>query len=831
MTRDFVTAARALRREPGFVAIVVLTFALAIAANAAMFGLVNRLMLSPPPGIANADRVARVRLWLNEEGGESFAMSTTSYPVFRELRASSGAFSGVAATRTDTMLVGRSPDVTRVAGLGATGDYFTTLGATPALGRFFGASDDVPPSGNPVVVLGDAYWHRAYGGDRSVLGQQIVIGEQPFTIIGVARPGFNGEQLAAVDVFVPLSAVMRASGSEWMTNHGMKIVSLVVRLRDGASLAAARTIATAAIRGESSSDRATTSVDFDPVVPGASSRQSAQSRIALWLAAVSLIVLLIATANVGTLLSLRAARRRRETAVRVAIGAGRGDLAKQLVSESILLAAGGAASGILLSHWFSGIIRSTLLPNLAPTTEFIDARVLAVSIVVAAMAGVLAALAPIAQVGDGGSLAAQLRTGGAGASARMRFQNALVTIQVALCTLLVVGAALFVRSLERVQSQDLGFSAGHLLYVTLDFHGFVPGPERDAAYFAAVDRVRALAGVTGATVAAGIPFGPHNIPPMSIPNLPWPPANVQIPIMYAATPDYLDIMRVRLVSGGGRLFSARDTRGSPQVVLVNETLARTAWPGPPVSALGKCVRVGGMPTGGGDENPAASQPCRQVVGVVRDSRARSLLPERNEDRLMQYYVPFEQIPDPPFPNIPRVMGLVVRVAGDPLQMVGQVQRAIQSSSARRLFALIRPYQDLIDPQLRSWQLGATLFSAFSAIALGIATIGLFGVISYVATQRTRELGIRRALGGSGWAVARLVVGDALSRTVVGLAFGVAAALLAGPVVASMLFQTSPRDPASVATAGAVLVAATLVAAGWPALRATRVNPMVALRAE
>jgi predicted permease len=409
----------------------------------------------------------------------------------------------------------------------------------------------------------------------------------------------------------------------------------------------------------------------------------------------------------------------------------------------------------------------------------------------------------------------------------MRFQNALVTIQVALCTLLVVGAALFVRSLERVQSQDLGFSAEHLLYVTLDFHGFVPGSERDAAYFAAVDRVRALAGVTGATVAAGIPFGPHNIPPMSIPNLPWPPVNVQIPIMYAATPDYLDLMRVRLLTG--RLFSARDTRGSPQVVLVNESLARSAWPG--ASALGRCVRVGGMPTGGGDENPAASQPCREVVGVVRDSRARSLLPERNEDRLMQYYVPFDQIPDPPFPNIPRVMGLVVRVAGDPLQMVGQVQRAIQSSSARRVFALIRRYQDLIDPQLRSWQLGATLFSAFSAIALGIATIGLFGVISYVATQRTQEMGIRRALGGNGWVVARLVVVDAVRRTIVGLTLGVVAALLAGPVIAAMLFQTSPRDPASVAAAGAVLVAATLVAASWPALRATRVNPMVALRAE
>ena len=425
----------------------------------------------------------------------------------------------------------------------------------------------------------------------------------------MARPGFNGEQLTAVDLFVPLSAMMRASGSEWMTNHGMKIVSLVVRLRDGVSLVAARTIATAAIRGESSADRATLSVDFDPVVPGASSRQSAQSRIALWLAAVSLIVLLIATANVGTLLSLRAARRRREIAVRIAIGAGRGDLARQLVSESVLLAAGGAASGILLSHWFSGIIRSTLLPNLAPTTEFIDARVLVVSIFAAGAAGVLAALAPIAQVGDGGNLAAELRTGGAGASARMRFQNALVTIQVALCTLLVVGAALFVRSLERVQSQDLGFSAEHLLYATLDFHGFVPGSERDAAYFAAVDRVRALTGVTSATVAAGIPFGPHNIPPMSIPNLPWPPVNVQIPIMYAATPDYLDIMRVRLLTG--RLFSARDTRAAPQ--RARERVARAQRMARGLGARQVCPR-GRHADGGRRREP------RSVAAVPRGGR-------------------------------------------------------------------------------------------------------------------------------------------------------------------------------------------------------------------
>jgi len=287
-------------------------------------------------------------------------------------------------------------------------------------------------------------------------------------------------------------------------------------------------------------------------------------------------------------------------------------------------------------------------------------------------------------------------------------------------------------------------------------------------------------------------------------------------------------MGVKLVSG--RLFSARDGRGAPQVVLVNETMAHTVWRDRP--ALGRCVRVGfGSFPPTGDGNPAESQPCREVVGVVRDSRARSLRPERNEDRLMQYYVPFDQLPETPRPDPSQVMGLIVRVNGDLDRAAALVQRTIQSTSAVRVFARTRPYQDLIDPQLRSWRLGATLFSAFGALALAIATVGLFGVVSYVVTQRTQEIGVRLALGGTGTRVARLVIGDALRMVSIGIVVGLLGALAAGPLVASMLFQTSPREPAGIAVAGTVLLAATLVAAAWPAWRAGRVQPVVALRAE
>jgi predicted permease len=409
----------------------------------------------------------------------------------------------------------------------------------------------------------------------------------------------------------------------------------------------------------------------------------------------------------------------------------------------------------------------------------------------------------------------------------------LIGIQVALCTLLVVGASLFVRSLQRVKSQDLGFSTAELLYVTIDFRGYVPALERDLTYKESVRRIRGLDGVKNATAVMGIPFGPHNIPPVSVPGAPQqfgPGGSVQPPIMYAATSDYLQMMGVSLVSG--RLLSDADRRGTPQVVIVNESMARAMWPRQ--SALGKCVRVGfgaGFVPGMEDGNPADAAPCREVVGIVRDSRARSLRPEHNEDKIMQYYVPLDQAPDPPIPDLPRIMGVMVRASGDLDHVGARVQRTIHAGSARPIYAQVKRYQDLIDPQLRSWRLGATLFSAFSILALGIAAVGLFAVVSYVVAQRTQEIGVRLALGGTGRRVVGLIVTDAMRMASVGVAIGVAAALLAGPLVASMLFQTSPRDPASVAIAALVLLATTLAAAAWPAWRAGRVNPVLALRSD
>ena len=831
LTRDIRYAARTFRREPTFVAGVVLTFGLVIGANAAMFGLVQRLMLAPPPGVSDAGRVVRVGMTYTTEDGSIFSMSSTSYPVFQALSALGSAFSGVAAVQADSMTTGRGTDLAEVAAVRATGQYFATLGVQPALGRMFGPADDELPNGSDVVVLSHAYWQRRFAGQVSVLGQQLIVDEQLLTVIGVAPRGFNGTELGATDLFVPLTTALRKQGAGWWSNPRIRMVSIIARLRGGTTAANAGPLVVRAIR-EAVPDAGTqlTAAPLESIVPGRSARQSAQARIALWLSGVSVVVLLIATANVGTLLLLRAARRRRDVAVRMTLGARRAHLARQSLVESLVLALAGCVLGLVLSRLFADAVRVTLLPNLATGGRIVDPTVLLASLGVACVAGLLAGLGPLAQLGRR-DLSGELRAGGGhGSSGRFLFRHVLLAVQVALSIVLLIGAGLFVQSLRRVQSQDLGFSTARLLHIDLDFQAAAPAIERDRAHEDAARRVATVPGVTSATVVQGMPFSSHNIPPMSIPGYDMPsPAAQQLPIMYGATPAYLDMMGVTLRAG--RQFTARDTAGTALVVLVNETMARTVWPGQ--NPIGKCVKAGhaGGPEFGDPMAAAAFLPCREVVGVVRDSRARSLRTEGNEARLMQYYVPISQSPLAPFPNVPVIHGLLVRTAGEPERSVAAIQRLIQSTSALPVYARVRPYQTLIDPQLRSWRLGATLFSAFGILAIGIASVGLFAVVSYLVTQRTQEIGVRMALGGSGQRVAGLIVRDAVRMAASGGAIGIVVALAGAAFVQPMLFHTSARDPAIALGAAVVLLVVTVAAAAIPAWRAGRVSPMTVLRAD
>jgi putative ABC transport system permease protein len=830
MLRDLRFALRAFRREPAFVAGTVLTFALAIGANTSMFGLVDRLLFASPPGIRDPERVVRLSLTFKAEDGARYTISTTSYPLFQAVT-TAAAFDDVAAVRADTLTVGIGADLAEVAVVETSGRYFAVLGVSPAAGRLLGPSDDEFPSGNDAVVLSFAYWQRRFGGDVAAIGTHLVVDGQTLTVVGVTPRGFTGTDLAPVDLFVPLTTASRSHDALWWSNPGMHVVSIVGRLRQGVTAAAAGAMVASTLRADATGlvNDHLSAVPLESVVPGREARQSAQGQIALWLSGVSLVVLLIATANVGTLLQLRAARKRRDQAVRLALGAGRGHLVRQALVESVLLAVAGAVAGLVLGRWFDQVVRVTLLPNLALSASMASRRMLGVSIVTACGAGVLAGVGPLARIRRHDVLADLRAGGGHGSSGRFVLQRLLIVVQVALSMVLLVGAALFVRSLQRVRSQDLGFSTAHLLYVTLDFRGQLHGGESDAAYDDAVRRIEAVPGVATATVVQGMPFSSHHIPPINIPGYLLPPPNVQqLPIMYGATPQYLAMMGVRLIEG--RLITDADGRTAPPVVLVNETMARTAWPGE--SPIGRCMRAGyGASFEGDPMAAAASLPCRQVVGVVRDSRARSLRTGGGEDRLMQYYVPFEQLPSSPGPDPSMVHAVLVETRGLPDRLALPVQRIVQSTGRVPLYARVRPYQDLIDPQLRSWRLGATLFSVFGVLALGIAAVGLFAAVSYLVGQRTREIGVRIALGSGGGAVARLVVGDALRMAGAGVLAGLLIAEVVAPLAQAMLFQISAREPASAAIAAAMLLAVAIGAAALPSWKATRVSPMTVLRTD
>lgn len=820
---------RALRREPAVVAGVLLSFTLALGANAALLGLVRRLLLAPPPGVADARAVVRVALDVTTPDRRQQTVTTTSYPAHRAL-AASGAFAAVGASRTDTLTFGSGEATRRIAVVGASGGWWSALGARPALGRGIETADDRPPAGSAVVVLSHAFWKRAMSGDAGVLGKPVTIDGQPFTVVGIAAPGFNGDGIAPVDAFVPLAAAMRKSHAGWMDEPGMNLMSVVARLKEGVAPGAAATMATAALRAvnEARGDLETR-VALRPLAPGLNGEgRTAQSRVLLWLAGVAGVVMLVATANVATLLLLRAQRRRHELAVRVALGVARMRLARMLVTESVMLTVAGAALGLVASRWIAEATRLVLLPGVAPAEGGMRPTTIAAALLAAIVVGGLATLP--AAVRAARMPAWREMQGHSRAAARTpRSQRTLVLAQVALSTVLLAGAGLFVRSLDRVRSQDLGFGTEGLLWVTLDFRDALPATARDRVHEDAVRRLTSVPGVTAASVAQGVPFGPHSIPPLAVPGMAEVPnVNGQIPIMYGATPEWLRLMDVRLKEG--RLLTERDDRAAPLVVLVNETMARSVWPGQ--RAVGQCIRVGFELDANGEPVLAPpTLPCREVVGVVADSRARSLDPGGGEGALMQYWVPFAQLPEVPFPDVPRVFGMLVGVTGDVDATMARVQRVVQGTSAVPVYAQVRPYQELIDPQMRSWRLGASLFTALGVLAVAMAAVGLFGVVSYLVTLRTRELGVRHALGGSWGRIAGGVVLDAVRLVGLGVVAGVVLAFLAGPFVEPLLFRTSGRDALVLGGAAVVLLLVAVGAAGGPAFRAGRVSPMEALRGE
>ncbi|MEQ9398873.1 MAG: ADOP family duplicated permease [Longimicrobiales bacterium] len=815
-------AVRSMKRAPGFAAAVVVILALGIGANAVMFGVVDRLLLSPPQHVAEPDDVRHVYLQREIFNGTRPVGRTLTWPDYEDLQAVD-AFSRVAAyTSPQATTLGRGDAAQRVQTVAASWSLFPLLGVTPRTGRFYYEAEDALGA-DPVAVLSEEFWIRNFGADPDVIGRRIDLGEGSYEVVGVAPAGFTGAELAPVDIWLPIarSQELESGGTGWYDgehNRNWWWLRVAVRLDEGTDASVAADQATAAHRAgrdalirEDRYDEGAT-LTLASVIAARGPDPSAEAQVARWLAGVSLIVLLIACFNVANLLLARAARWRREVAVRMALGISRGRLLGQLLTESLVLAGLGAAAALLLARWGGSAIHSILLPNVAFTDAGLSGRLVvflaAAAVLTAGLAGLLPALqASRSEVADA------LRAGGRGVSRGSgRTRTLLLVAQAALSVVLLIGAGLFVTSLRNARTADLGFDPEQVVVVRLEWSESLDTETRHQEFQDLRTRVERLPGVESAALTYSIPFyssigvGTPRVPGRdSIPSHPsgGPYAN-KVDAAYFRTMD-LQILQ-------GRGFEAADeAAGAPPVMILTESLAEAVWPDG--GAVGQCMVFG-------DDDDAS---CTTVVGVVENFHRQDLV---EPDPHFQFFFNF---PHPSFRGPAQAM--MVRTVGPPAEGLEAIRREISSASALVRFPVVQPMTDNIEPQMRSWLLGASMFTVFGVLALIVAALGLYSVLAFDVATRRVELGIRSALGAGSRRLVGMVARRAVLLVGVGVTLGVGAALAGASHVAPLLHETSPRSPVVYLGVVAVLFAVAVVAGLVPAWRVTRVDPREALQAE
>ncbi|MGH7529848.1 MAG: ABC transporter permease [Gemmatimonadales bacterium] len=823
LLQDLRYAARSLLRTPTLTGAAIICLALGIGANATTFGVVDRLFFQTPPHVQEPDRVVRVYVRRISSSFGPYVAGVGSYVRYADLRNAVSGFDGVAAYHSVTTSLGRGAEAERIRGMIVTASFFPLLGVKPALGRFFVPDEDRVGAAQRLVVLGYEFWRRRFGGSAAVLGTTLQLGRNPYTVIGVAPARFNGIGLEPADVWLPMSAadpdlggwdLLRCTNCFWL--------DVVARLRPGVSPTQVESEATVVFRrphAERPRGDSAAVVLLGPVQAARGPNASASSKLALWLGAVTGIVLLIASANVANLLLARALQRRREIAVRLAIGAGRRRLVRQLLTESIVLAGLGAAAAVLVIVWLGPVLRDYLLPEHV-VGSMLEPRTLAFMVAVALLTGLAAGLAPALHAITP-DLTVALKAGERdGTLGRSLTRSALLVAQVALTLVLLVGAGLFIASLQSVRSLRLGLDPDRVLTASVNLRQLgYERPAIDALYEQMRERVLGLPGVTDASLAIGDPFGWSFAGDLRVPGRDsLPTLGTGGPYVSAVTPDYFTTLGTAIRRG--RAFIDADVTGAQPVAVVNETMARLVWPGE--DPIGQCMIVGERRLReAGATTPA---PCTTVVGVVEDTRRNAVI----EDATMQYFIPLAQAQQILWAP---VTALLIRTAGPADQMAEPVRRTVQEVAPNLPYANVRSLAARLEPELRPWRLGSILCSLFGGLALTLAGVGLYGVLAYTVNRRTHELGVRIALGAPRNHVLLLVVGQGVRVAFVGVAVGAVAALLAGRAVASLLYGVSPHEPAVLGIAALVLLTVAAIASYLPARRATRVDPIVALRTE
>ncbi|MGH9161698.1 MAG: ADOP family duplicated permease [Vicinamibacteraceae bacterium] len=820
--RDVRYAGRMLRKSPGFTAAAVLTLALGIGANTAIFSAVNAIILRQLPVDRPEELISLAAVYPN--GVEPIF----SYAAYRRIAADGAHLIDALAastTRRDAITIDEAPEPIDLKW--ASGNYFTALRVSAASGRTLLPSDDRRPPGSPVAVLSDAYWARRFGRDPAVVGRSFSLNARTFTIVGIAPRGFFGESPGeAVDLWMPLSA--RPDTPAWVwSGHSTTWLRILARRGPGVSLMQARAglasiyghVRDEMAAGEESSEHRASVLESRLTVSEASGGSSPLrdnlSRPLLVLMAIVGLVLLVACANVANLMLARAATRIRETTVCLAIGAGRLRLIRQAMAEALLLAAFGGVGGMLLAMWGTSALASLISSALPLSLDVSpDMRVLAFAMLTSCATAVLFGLLPAIRVARVDPLGA-LRAGGGvpgRGTARIPLGRTLVVTQIVVSLVLVVAAGLFVRSLLEIKDIEPGFDPSRVLLVRMTppvNAQSISVETRRNLYRQLLARAESIPGVEGASASfSGVLSGEtwRNVIVVEgfVPRAGVTPRT----FVNSITPRYPDVMRIAILRGRG--FTDRGHETVPKVAIVNETFARQFFGR--ADALGKRVEL----------CPCGSPPpgMMEIIGIMEDAKYVDL---REESRPM-LYVPFTQ-------RDQDLGEIQVRTAGEPAAVAARVYRELAAVDSRLPVVAMRQARDQLEASIVAERLIAKLSAMFGLLALLLASVGLYGLIAYATTQRTGEIGIRMALGADRRDLYRLVLRDTFTLVLAGVVIGMPAALAGARLLASQLYEVGPNDPLALSVGLATLAGAATLAACLPARRAACVDPAVALRAE
>jgi putative ABC transport system permease protein len=800
LLKDIRYGIRMLLKKPGFTVVAVITLALGIGANTAIFSVVNAVLLRPLP-YKEPDRLMVIR----ETKLPQFPEFSVSPGNFLDWKAQNTVFERMGAMNSTSFNLIGTGDPERLRGMFVSDGFFALFGATPQLGRDFLPEEDKPGS-NFVVMLSNGLWQRRFGGDPKIVNQAINLNGQSYTVIGVMPASFRygGRDL---DLWTPI-----AFTAQQAQNHGGHYLQVVGRLKPDVTVEQARTeMVTIAGRLAAQYPDVNTgwSVKLAPMLEFAV--RDIKPALLVLLGAVA-FVLLIACANVANLLLARAAGRQKEIAIRTAMGAGRWRIVRQLLTESVLLSLTGGFVGLVLAKWGMDLLLKLAPQNLPRMGDVgLDGRALAFTAAITLLTGVIFGLVPALQASKP-NLNEVMKDAGRGSTEggrRQFIRSTLVVLEVASALVLLVGAGLMIKSFWRLQKVDPGFNPNNGLTasIALPRRKYPEADQQAAFYKQLIENVSTLPGVQAVGASNVIPLGDNDyVLGFVIEGRPALPAGAsQSTNYFAVSAGYFNAMGIPLLRG--RVFTEQDTKNTTRVAVINETMAKKFFPGE--DPLGKRIHVTNGPT-----------TFREIVGIVGDVKQYGL----DQETTLQTYEPYTQEPF-------TFMSLVVRTAGDPTSLSASIRREVLNLDKEQPVSTITTLDRLVSTSIAQQKFSMLLLGVFAAVAMVLAGVGIYGVLSYAVTQRTHEIGIRMALGAGRRDVLRLVVGHGMMLTLIGVAMGLVAAFLLTRLMATLLFGVSATDPLTFSAIALLLITIALLACWIPAQRATRVDPMIALRYE